>query len=175
MSTMSETDCLSNELLLGSSRRRLWACCISRIAFLLLCLDVKYGDISENCRDPFIGGQWNLGDTLRPCNGNIHDVSMDSFIVSPTMAAFSVRDLILFLDVTCGFTPLRTQHVATKLCLHRQIHEPLTLLSFLPLQMIEISDSPIHSPEFLWQQLDTSIYTSLHMMHPFVYVQAFWW
>jgi len=110
---------------------------------------IKHGDTPEACGGLFMGGQGNLGGLLQHCNGNIHNEIMGSVIVSPTMVAFYVPALILYLDVTGGFKSLRTQHVATLPCMHRQIQEPLILLSFLPLQLIEISNSPIHFPEFL--------------------------
>ena len=73
---------------------------------------------------------------------------MGSIIVNPWLVAFYGPAQIFHLDVTGGFQSMRTQHVATLPCMHRQIQEPLIVLSFLPLHLIEISNSPIHFLEF---------------------------
>ena len=97
---------------------------------------------------------------------------MGSIIVNPWLVAFYGPAQIFHLDVTGGFQFLRTQHVATLPCMHRQIQEPLIMLSFLPLHLIEISNSPIHFLELMIQH-DAFRHLSLHTMHPFVHVQAF--
>ena len=74
-------------------------------------------------------------------------MNMGSAKVDPTLVACICPDT--YLDVAGCFLSLWNQHVAAWPWLHRLIHEPLILLSFLPLQKIEISNSPIHSLECL--------------------------
>ena len=109
----------------------------------------KREDIPEAGGGLFKDGQWILGGLLQHWNGNIQNEIMGSANVSPTLVdRRTCPDT--YLDVTGCYLSLRTQHVATLPWLHRLIQEPLILLSFLPLQLIEISNSPIHFLEFLW-------------------------
>ena len=124
---------------------------------------------------------WTLEDTwlfafhLFSNNVRIADRPQD---VLMTVRASSVHVAILQCVLVCCRCPFAISILMLTLriiipCLHRQIQEPLILLSFLPLQMIEISNSPIQFLEFLAIQHDTFRHFSLHTMHPFVHVQAF--
>jgi len=112
----------------------------------------KREDIPEACGGRFMDGQRIWGGLLQHWNGNIQNELMGSANVSPTLVARRTCP-DTYLDVTGCYLSLRTQHVAAWPWLHRLIHEPLILLSFLPLQLIEISNSPIHSLEFLWYNI----------------------